>query len=316
MNPDSMIFSKINGLTRLAEKEFVNESEMEDMVGSNLQKIFPCLTPLSRQFSTDDKARNKSQGKNSNRFDMLAFDTKRNCFVVIEYKNKIGSHLTEQMWRYISIINRPNTDFIDAYVKVMKTSKMSSDFNWDLSYMITIAGNYTSNQIEAADGALNQNPNILKMYTIRKFDGCMVALDLAKGEPVCAKETRSIGQDKMTNLPKTGSDQKMHNLFEKLDRKIKDNMRVEHKKLPSYTAYRLPTGKNICTIKQKKNYLKLYYASRKHDKILSGDEFVKYHKSGRHYGAGDYMSVISNPDDINKVIKPLKKVFDWRTRQE
>ncbi|RNJ77603.1 MAG: hypothetical protein EB828_00620 [Nitrosopumilus sp. D6] len=314
MNPDSMVFSRINGLTRLAEEEFVNESEMENMVGSNLQKIFPCLTLLKKQFSTD-ATRHRSQGKSSNRFDMLAFDTKKNCFVVIEYKNKTGSHLIDQVFRYISIINRPNTDFIDAYGKATNTPRMPNDFNWALSYMITIAGNYTSKQLEAADGALNQNPDILKMYTIRKFDGCMMALDLANGTPVCAKETRSIRQDKMTNLSKTGPDQKMHNLFEKLDRKIKENMHVKHITFKSYTAYMPPTGKNICTVIPQKNCLKLYYAPRKRDKILSGDEFVKYHKGGRHLGAGDYMSVISNPDDIDKVIKPLKKVYDWRTGQ-
>lgn len=317
MNPDSMIFSRINGLTLLAEEEFVNESEMEDMVGSNLEKIFPCLMHLKGQFSIDDHARVGSQGKNSNRFDMLAFDTKRNCFVVIEYKNKIGSHLIEQMWQYISFIDHPNTDLIEAYCKATKTLKKPSDFNWKLSYMIAIAGDYMPRQLKAADGALNQNQNILKMYTIRKFDGCMVALDLIKGTPVCTKETQNIRQDKMTSLPKTGFGHGVHDLSKMLDLKIKETMHVEDKKWPSYVAYRLPTGKNICTVRQKpqKNLLKLCYAPRKRDKILSEDGFVKHDNRGRHYGAGDYMSVISSPDDIEKAIKPLKKVYGWRIEQ-
>lgn len=306
---DSMIFTVGGGLTRLAEEKFENEAEMENLVGANLREIFPCLLPLKSQFTIGPRDSPGRRGRNSNRFDMLAFDTKRNCFVGIEYKNKVGSHLIDQIFRYISPISKPNSRPVDEYHRIIGKLKMSDDFDWARSYMITVAGGYTQNQIEAADGALIQNPNVLKMYIIRKLEDNVLALDLVMGSPVCKMPTNRSKSRMQKKDVVIKSSPKIQSLFEKLDQEIIKITDVKGIDKKSYRLYKTRWKKTLCTVRRQKSQIHIHYAVRRPSWITEDDEFVRIDSSGRHYASGDYASTISEQDHVDKAVAHLNRIF-------
>ena len=295
-----MIFSQIGGLTRLDEKPFAKESDLRELVEPSLQKIFPCIIPLKKEFRIGKQGQS-GKGK-TYKFDMLAFDTERNCFVVIEYKNKIGSHLIEQVWRYMSLMSEPNASMIDEYLEVMKKPKKSSDFDWDKSYVITVAGDYTEDQMEAADGALNRSPEILKMYTINRFGDNAVIFSRVRGTPVCKTHRRKGSISKPSG--ETGLYEKFNSVVES------DSMSgIIREEMRHYVKYHL-VGKTLWTVRRQKRRLILQYAVKTTDNILSEDGFVKRDKNSGKYGAKDYMSYLYDLDDIKKAVPHLEKTYN------
>ena len=303
-----MVFLRNGGLTLLAMEEFENEAEIEDLVGSNLQDIFPCLRPLKKQFTIGPRGSTSKHGRNYNRFDMLAFDTKRNCFVVIEYKNKIGTRLIEQLFSYISLIDKSDPSLTDEYVKATGTSKISSEFKWNQSYMITVAGGYTQSQMSAADGALSRSSGILKMYVIRKLGSNTLTLDLVKGSAVCENIPSESKPDEQKKYTRGKSKSYIQSMFEKLDQEIRDITNVNGINKTQYISYKTEWGKILCIVKKQKNQIKLHYALRKPSWFVEGDEFVKSNNS-EHNFVGDYISTICKPDDIDKAVSYLKRIF-------
>ena len=295
-----MIFSQIRGLTRLDEKPFAKESDLRDLIEPSLQKIFPCVIPLKKEFRIGKQGQS-GKGK-TYKFDMLAFDTERNCFVVIEYKNKIGSHLIEQVWKYMSLMSEPNTSMTDEYLEVMKEPKKSSDFDWDKSYAITVAGDYTEDQMEAADGALNRSPEILKMYTINRFQDNTVIFSRIRGTPVCKTHRRK------RHGPRPPGEA---GLYEKFNSMVEsDSMsEITREEMKHYIKYHLH-GKTVCTLRRQKKRLILYYAVRSTEGLLSGDGIIEEDKTGRKYGAKDYTSYLYSSDDIGKAMPYIVDIYN------
>ena len=295
-----MIFSQIDGLVRLDEKPFAKESDLRDLIEPSLEKIFPCIIPLKKEFRIGRQGQS-GRGK-AYKFDMLAFDTERNCFVVIEYKNKIGSHLIEQVWKYMSIMSEPNPSMIDEYLEVMKKPKKSSDFDWDKSYAITMAGDYTEDQMEAADGALKHNPEILKMYTINRFEDNTVIFSQVRGTPACKTHRR---KGPRPNPPgETG-------LYEKFNSMVESGSMtgITCQEMKHYIKYHLD-GKTLWTVRRQKRRLILQYAVKTTDNILSEDGFVERDKNSGKYGAKDYMSYLDDSGDIKRAMPHLEKTYN------
>ena len=297
-----MIFSQIGGLTRLDERPFRKESDQRGLIEPSLQKIFPCIIPLKKEFRIGRQGQNQPGKGKAYKFDMLAFDTERNCFVVIEYKNNIGSHLIEQVWKYRSIMSEPSTDMIDEYLKATGKAKLAGSVDWNRTYIITIAGGYTESQLGSADGALKDNPEILKMYTINRFGNDTVVFSQIRGTPVCKMHRRKGPRPKPPG--ETG-------LYEKFNSMVESGSMpgITCQEMKHYIKYHLD-GKTLWTVRRQKRRLILQYAVKTTDNILSEDGFVKRDKNSGKYGAKDYMSYLHDSGDIKRAMPHLEKTYN------
>lgn len=125
-----------------------------------------------------------------------------------------------------------------------------------------------------------------------------------------SEESHSLQDNAKLDVKYSGD--KLHDAFESM---IHGIGRLKREDMHRYTVYRTLEKMNVCTIIEQANRLKLYYAPRDHNHVLHKDSFVVYDTRGRLHGAGDYMSIINNLDDIDKAIEPLKKTYDWRMNQ-
>ena len=309
-------FAKIGRDDRMLGMEetgFKDEREIEDLVSSNLSEIFPCLKKLANQFSVEvpgEVGMDKSRGFI---IDTLAFDSEKKCFVVIEYKNKIDNGLIGQVLGYKELIAKNKADFMYVHENSGMTVK---DYDWSLPYVIIISPAHTYKQSAAIEHLLRMDDNLIKMYEIQKFDDFIVTLDRIKGTPVCGSRHSGQRPDKVVIRP--GSDHSpalaANTLLKKFDSLIDDVIHVERRKLKRYIAYKLPTGRNICTVIASKNRLKIYYAADTRDNILHEDDFVKLYQLGKkYYGGGDYMSIITSTEDARRAVGLVKKIHDFVT---
>ena len=298
-----MVFDKGHKLSRMSENKFKKEYDIEKIVSSNLSVIFPCLTHLKNQFSI------KVPGKSVNfRFDTLALDVEKNCFVVIEYKKRIDHKLIDQVLGYKSTINTNKSDFMDAHGARLP----SSDYNWDQTYMIIISPEYAEKQVLAIQG-LEDYDRLVKMYEIRRFGSSVITLDrVGGGTPVCEHKSRRNPPQKPTAPDSSMGDGSK--LIEKFDQSILRIGNIVRKDTSRYIAYKDHTGKNVCVVMDQKNRLKVYYGVRRNDGILYENSFVKYDKNGpRYYGSGEYCSIITSFDGIARASELIKKAYNFLT---
>lgn len=290
-----MVFNNGIKLSRIDENRFRKESEIEKMISSNFSVIFPCLDHLQDQFSI--KIPNKNTGF---RFDTLAFDREKNCFVVIEYKKKLDRGLINQILGYRATITTNKYEYMIAHRNKLPSHK----YNWDLTYMIVISPEYTEKQMLAIEGL--GDDNIIKMYEIRKFGNSIVTLDRIKGTPICDGNTTD-GRFDPKDSNDNDSDVKV--LLKKFEKLVNDVKYVERRDLKGRISYKTLSGRNICVIMKSQKRFKLYYGIRERDGVLEEDGFIKYDKDApRKFGTGQYWSLITTSTEVDSAFKLFKKV--------
>ncbi|MDA7953656.1 MAG: hypothetical protein MPJ05_07595 [Nitrosopumilus sp.] len=292
-------------LAKMAETNFEDETEIEDIISSNLSVAFPCLKMLKRQFTV--KVPNKwDKGKHLQyRFDVLAFDNEKKCFVVIEYKNKKDSGLDNQVRKYKSAIIKCRTDFMTAHGDDMMRP---DQYDWKASYMITISPWYSSEQLTVADNDIDQDENVIKMYEIKKFDDSIITLDRVNGSAVCNDTTDHSSPP--TSMDSASNKNTILEIFDQMMHEVGYSERKELKR--KRIAYKAPTGKNICIVIIQKERLKVHYGARKRDNILHEGSFVKYDENApRKFGSGEYWSLIYDSNGVAQASESLKKIYKF-----
>lgn len=108
-------------------------------------------------------------GRKSRRPDTLAFDEKKNCFVIVEYKRNERDDGGSQLLAYASHMTRPESQkkMLEA---INKTDLKGINPNWTDTYCIYIDFEISEN---LKDGTTRLR-DILRMYEIQVYDGIVV----------------------------------------------------------------------------------------------------------------------------------------------
>ena len=108
-------------------------------------------------------------GRKSRRPDTLAFDEKKNCFVIVEYKRNERDDGGSQLLAYASHMTRPESQkkMLEA---INKTDLKGINPNWTDTYCIYIDFEISEN---LKDGTTRLR-DILRMYEIQLYDGIVV----------------------------------------------------------------------------------------------------------------------------------------------
>ena len=119
------------------------EKSMQALIEVNIAALFPSLKLLKAEF--------RGTPGGGSRPDIIAFDTSRNTFAVIEVKNRPNEKAVDQARTYLSDMKRYKGELVLLHSKNMKCSpRDEQSFNWNEMYAIIMAPKFSEDQISMA----------------------------------------------------------------------------------------------------------------------------------------------------------------------
>jgi len=253
-----------NKLTRVNEKRFNLERDLQKLTEANLQEIF------GLEFVAG--ALNKQLVIQGFELDTLAFDPETRSFVIIEYKRDKSFSVIDQGYNYLALMLNNKAEFILEYNERKGSNLKRNDVDWSQSRVIFVAPSFTTYQrgaiafkdlpIELWEVTLYQN-NLILFNQIKPPEASESIQKVTK-----SKTVKTISQQIKTytledHLNKAGEEIK--DLFYKLQREIFElDERIQEKPVSWYIGYKIRYY-NFCAISIYKNKLKIYVRIKKID---------------------------------------------------
>jgi len=312
------IFQEKSGqLKNLEDKNFGNEKTIQTLIEKNLEVVFDGLEFLSTEFRIKDL-----------RPDSVAFDTEKNSFVIIEYKNVKNKQVLDQGATYYRLLKERKGDFVLLYNRLKNKQHEIDYFNWDEPYVIFLSPEFTKYQIGATGIGLP-----IKLYQIHQFDEGIITIERMDeiagehtqfGPTEYTKKTKSYvrldeyDEDKYLNGGyKTGnSSQETRELYFKIKKRLLETFEdIKPRQKKAYMGfYSTNNDACICTLDVGKSKIKITYAVTVKKNILSPSEFIRDVENIGVYGVGHYQSEIMNDDDIERSLQYVQKVYDYKIK--
>jgi len=304
-------------LARLNQTSFDNEKVLQTLIEKNLDTVFDGLEFLSTEFQIKDL-----------RPDSVAFDTEKNSFVIIEYKNVKNKQVLDQGSTYYRLLKEHKGDFVLLYNRLKNKQHEIDYFNWDEPYVIFLSPEFTKYQIGATGIGLP-----VRLYQIHQFDQGIitvermgeVATEHARfGPSEDATKTKSYvrldeyDEEKYLNGEyKTGnSSPETRELYFKIKKRLLETFEdLEPRQRKAYMGFYSKSNDTcICTLDVAKAKIKITYAITVKKNILSPSEFVRDVENIGVFGVGHYQSEIKNEEDIERSLQFVQKVYDYKIK--
>ena len=303
-------------LRRLDESRFDNEKSLQTLVEQNLEKIFDGLSLLKTEFQLGDL-----------RPDSVAYDSNKNCFVIIEYKNVKNKQVLDQGATYYRLLMEQQSSFVLLYNHIKNTQRKPEDFNWDEPYVVFISPEFTKYQVGASGIGLP-----IELWTFFQYEDGVIMLQKIKytlkkpvklGSAVDKTQSRNYvrldeydEEDYLSGKYGTsGSSDKTRDLYLDIKRELLDkfeDLGVRQKKV--YVGFYLQSNNEyICTIDVGKSKIKLIYSVSSRKNVLSESEFIRDVTNIGKFGVGHYQSELKNQADFEKTLPHIQKVYEYKS---
>lgn len=282
------------------------------MIQDNLDNVFEGLEFLTSEFRSVEHLRP----------DTVAFDTEKNCFVIIEYKNIKNKRVLDQGATYYRMLMEQKDSFVLLYNNIKNKQYVYSDFNWDESYVIFISPEFTKYQIGASGIGLP-----IRLFKVSYYEREIIILERI-GEEINNKLSKIIDSvTKPKSYVKLDEYNEEHYLNGNYNtgnasddtRKLYFNIKkilldkfegLEVRIRKAYVGfYNKDNDSCVCTLDVKKSLIKLTYATTVKKGIISESDFIKNMEKVGKFGVGHYQSEIKNEDDLIKALPFIKSVF-------
>ena len=151
-------------LSRIKEKPFSLEKEIQNLTEDNLETLF-ALKFISSEFSL-----------NKLRIDTLAFDQENKSFVIVEYKKDRNFSVIDQGYAYLALLLNNKADFILEYNEQASEMLRKDDMDWSQSKIIFVAPGFTTYQREA----INFRDLPIELWEVKRYENSMVGFSEIK----------------------------------------------------------------------------------------------------------------------------------------
>ena len=174
------------GLAEMEPVPFKYEHQMRDFVADNIGVLFPDLEKVKNEMNVRKKYP-----------DTVAYDSNRNTFVVIEYKNKKTKDVVGQVMDYMTMI----LDNRDTLRLEYKDKPRDHTYDWNAAYSIILAPSFDQRTQNAA-----KYNDAMELYTIKKY-GRIIVVERAGGghgrqdTPATIIREQPTGQQNMVGKP-------------------------------------------------------------------------------------------------------------------
>jgi|AntRauTorckE6833_2_1112554.scaffolds.fasta_scaffold08079_2 predicted transport protein len=168
-----------NILESVDEEPFKLEKEIQEVVESNLNKLF-LLDFVATEFPIENF-----------KFDTVAFNNDTKSFVIIEYKRGRNESLVDQGYAYLHTLLNRKADFVLLYNDIFSTSFNIKDFDWSISRIIYISLQFTDYQ----KNATSFSTRAFKLFEIKRFTNGVVLVN-----EISNRKTFKVASDPVDNI--------------------------------------------------------------------------------------------------------------------
>lgn len=298
-------------LAEIKQESFGLEKIIQCMVEQNIESIFPGLEFVETEFQIDDL-----------RPDTIAFDSDKNSFVIIEYKNIQNRSLIDQGVSYYQLLHERKADFVLLYRdKTNKTADISG-INWDETRIIFVSPKYTKYQKRAS--GFQGLP--IELYEIKKYQNNVFTLDRIGHSqtwssnsvtPTTSRIAEFTEEDYLAGKYYNSCPTKeTKDLWKQIKHAIEDKFDdVEFRQKKTYGGYYLQDiGSSICALVAFEKKVSLVYSTTDMD-LLETSEFVEDVSNIGHQGNGNFRSTIQKSVDIQQAIPLIQKVYQSKKQK-
>lgn len=290
------------GLAELGDHKFDDERQMHRLIEDNIGTLFPGLTFLKSEFS--------EVAKGERRLDTVAFDTYRNTFVVLEYKNRLNAEAIDQARTYLADMGDDQAELVMLYNDKTNDNKRKPSFNWKEMYAIIMAPEFGKFQIRGADKDSN-----VELYKIRMYGERVMLMErVGGGHERTMTATPTPSSPKTARIPAAtpssgpGAEAaRADRLYGTIRARMLDEFPgAEEHKRKFYAGFRYPGGRYFCTMALQKSKIWLAYSGRRAASELKPGDFVRDIDG---WGVGKYRSEIRSEADFEKALAILKRLL-------
>ena len=266
------------GLTDMKEIGFDDEKHMQKLVENNIETLFPCLKFLETEF--------REMAEGEHRPDTMAFDTDRDTFVAMEYKNRLDKDVVAQAKTYLRDMEGHKGDLMLAHSRKMDCRPRDrQSFKWNDMYAVVLAPVFGSFQVIGAS-----KDQEVELHEIKLYDDLVMTVKRVGGD-----HKGSVSGDSTDDKPPERTDQLYKTIHSMLLAEFPGTKAVSRDKTHSGFTM-LGSRKHFCSIKIKRQRILL---------ACSGERAARELKSSSLVNVGNW-SEIQNGDDCETAISILK----------
>lgn len=299
---------KNNKFTKIKEKKFDYERDLQKLVEQNLEEIFGLdfvSGALNKQFILKNRE-----------IDTLAFDTQTKSFVIIEYKRDKSFSIIDQGMTYLALLLNNKAEFILHYNEIKNKNLRKDDVDWSQSRIIFIAREFTPYQ----RGAIEFRDLQFELWEVQLMEGNLISFNQIKAAETkesITKVIKSKAVEKVSQEVKTFTyedhykrgNSNIQSLLSKLRNKIFAlDENIKEKPTQNYLGYKL-NWYNFVSIHVYNGKLKIYVRKQK----LKNDKEKKFTQVPHTYKWGKtplWWIDISKEPEIDYVMEVIKESYE------
>ena len=268
------------GLAGMNEIGFDDEKHMQKLVESGIETLFPGLKFLETEF--------REMAEGEHRPDTIAFDTDRDTFVAMEYKNRLDKDVVAQAKTYLRDMEGHKGDLVLEHAKKMGCRpRDKQSFSWKDMYAVVLAPEFGSFQVIGAS-----KDQEVELYEIKLYDDLVMTVKRAGGghKGLVSRDRADI------ELPER-MDQLYGTIHNRLLAEFPGTKVVRNDK--NHSGFILPGSReHFCRIEMQKQKIWLEY---------SGGRAIRELKSSKFANAGNW-SEIKSKADVDRALVILKRL--------
>lgn len=289
-------------LSRIKEKPFSLEKEIQNLTEDNLETLF-ALKFISSEFSL-----------NKLRIDTLAFDQENKSFVIVEYKKDRNFSVIDQGYAYLALLLNNKADFILEYNEQASEMLRKDDMDWSQSKIIFVAPGFTTYQREA----INFRDLPIELWEVKRYENSMVGfseIKASKAQESIQKISRKKGtvQDVSKEVKVYSEESQLSKASDKMAEFYNnyknvllswDGVEIKvKKKTIAFVADSIFTDFII-----QKNNIKVIINLKKGELDDPKGISVDMVKIG-HWGNGDYQVRVNDNEDFDYILSLIKQSY-------
>jgi predicted transport protein len=299
-----ILLYKITGdkLNELRELPFEKEKTLQNLIEKNLKSIFD-LDLIASEFTIKNV-----------RFDILAFNTKSNSFVIIELKNKTNFSVIDQGYAYLGKLKENKYEVSEVAKETGLLQNKKPD--WEQTKVIFISPEYTKFQV-----MLSESNNLpIELWEVKRYEDNV--LQFKKIENLTSSPTQSL-------IPKNSEISKEIKVYTENDhlKDLEENdvkeAYLDLKDALLANGMTINVQKYYISFRKSKNIAYIRNFTKKHFEIVVmlpydiGKQSIKNHKIKslspgiqHFYGAPCFAITIDKNNDLDEIINIIKEAAD------
>ena len=301
-----MVLYDINGDKLTPSKiDFDRESKLQRLTENNLEELFD-LQFVQTEFEYKQL-----------RIDTLAFNTKTNSFVIIEYKNKLEYSVIDQGFSYLSLLLNNKYYFIKKYNEITGLNLDIEDFDFSKTKIMIIAPSFTKYQLKSTE--FSDLP--FELWKVRLYENGCVSYDKIKNDSATSirevvldkrniqinLESLNYTEDELLRDKSLEINELYYSLKERLLSEFEDLDMEIFKTLSSYNV----NDNLICVVRFLSKSLSIWFFTKNLDDSENRTKDLSESSTG---GSGVHYQIdLSSEDDFDYFMELFKQVYEEKS---